>query len=211
MNSLMVFDEHVAEYDEWYEKYPEVFKSEVEALRDMLPEGEALSGIEVGLGTGQFAKALGIKEGIEPSPNMRAVAISRGIEVMDAVAESLPYKDLKFDFVLMSFCISYFKELHSPFKEAHRVLKNNGALVIGFLDKNSVIGRAYAEHQADSIFYKHAKFYSVNKVVSELTQAGFRNITIAQTLFDPLDKIKTFQPSRKGYGEGSFVVLKALK
>jgi ubiquinone/menaquinone biosynthesis C-methylase UbiE len=211
MRKQFSFDEHVVEYEEWFEQYPWVFKSEVEALREMLPFGEKLNGIEVGVGTGRFSKALGIKEGIEPSPAMREVAIGRGIEVMDGVAESLPYGDHRFDFVLMNFCISYFADLHSPFKEAHRVLKSNGVLVVGFIDKNSIIGRYYEQNKPNSTFYKHANFYSVDKVLVELTRAKLKHTSICQTLFDSLDDIKEFQPSKPGYGAGSFVVIKAMK
>ena len=116
-----------------------------------------------------------------------------------------------FDFVLMNFCISYFAELHPPFKEAHRVLKSNGVLVVGFIDKNSIIGRYYEAHKPESTFYKHAKFYSVDKVLNELTRARLKHSSTCQTLFNPLDEIKEFQPSKPGFGEGSFVVVKAMK
>lgn len=211
MKRNLPFNDHVAEYEEWYERYPWVFLSEVEALRMMLPEGDKLTGIEVGLGTGRFSQALGIREGIEPSRNMRAMAIRRGIEIVDGVAERLPYADLRFDFVLMNFCISYFDDVHVPFKEACRVLKNDGSLVVGFIDKNSIIGEAYEARKADSIFYKQATFYSVDKILFELNRVGFKHITLCQTLFGDLDSIKEYQPSKPGYGEGSFVVIRAMK
>ena len=88
-----VFESHVNEYEAWYEKYPEVYQSEIQALREhfrRLPE--SIQGIEVGLGTGRFAEPLGIKEGVEPSEPMAERARKRGIEVMDARAEHLPYK-----------------------------------------------------------------------------------------------------------------------
>jgi len=211
MKKHLPFDEHVTEYDSWFDAYPFVFKSEVEALREMLPVGEALSGIEVGLGTGRFSEALNIKEGVEPSQPMREVAIRRGIEIMDGVAEDLPYADLRFDFVLMAFCISYFDRLLPAFKEAFRVLKKDGCLVIGFLDKDSPIGKQYEEHKSESVFYKHANFYSVDKVQHDLKKAGFRYFNIAQTLFRPLDQINELEHARPGYGEGSFIVIRASK
>ena len=58
MTTTELFDQHVAEYEEWFRQYPFVFRSEIEAVREMLPEGEHLSGIEIGLGTGQYANAL---------------------------------------------------------------------------------------------------------------------------------------------------------
>lgn len=211
MKANTPFDEHVKEYEEWFEKYPWVFRSEVEALREMLPVGEKLTGIEVGLGTGRFSKALGIKEGVEPSIAMRSLAISRGIEIMDGVAEELPYGDLRFDFVLMNFCICYFDTLHAPFKEAFRVLKNSGALIIGFIDRDSIIGKDYEARKKDSVFYRSANFYSVDKVLFELNRVGFRHMQLSQTLFHPLDEIKELEQSKPGYGEGSFVVIKAMK
>lgn len=211
MKTNLPFDTHVSDYEEWFDEYPFVFRSEVEALRQMLPEGENLHGIEVALGTGRFAEALGIKEGVEPSANMRAAAVERGIEVVDAVAEQLPYGDLRFDFVLMSFCISYFNDLHVAFKEANRVLKQNGALVVGFIDRNSLIGKYYEKHKPESTFYKLANFYTVDKVIFELNRAGFKHFQFCQTLFGELDDIKTFEPAKTGYGEGSFIVIQARK
>ena len=211
MKQNLAFESHAAEYEEWYDKYPFVFKSEVEAIREMLPEGENLRGIEVALGTGQFSKALGIKEGIEPSLGMRALAKKKGIVVVDAVAEQLPYGDLRFDFVLMAFCISYFDDLHVPFKEAHRVLKKNGTLVIDFIDKQSPIGKRYELQKTDSTFYKTANFYSVDKVISELKNVNFKHFKFCQTLFHPLDEVKSFEAAKPEYGEGSFVVVQAKK
>ena len=52
------------------------------------------------MGTGRFSKALGIKEGIEPSEEMAIKAMKSGIEIMKGVAERLPYSDYHFDFLL---------------------------------------------------------------------------------------------------------------
>src|SRR5581483_11525189 len=100
------FETNAEEYDAWFDKFPEVFASEVGILRAALPEGD-IQGIEVGMGTGRFAEALSIKEGVEPAEEMRKIAYNRVIDVRDANAEQLPYKDLRFDFVLTT-AISYF-------------------------------------------------------------------------------------------------------
>ena len=211
MISTLPFNDHVTEYEEWFEKYPFVFQSEVEAIRDLLPVGDKLYGIEVALATGRFAKALDIKEGVEPAPNMRALALKRGIEVLDAEAEHLPYKDLHFDFVLMSFCISYFEGLSAAFSEAKRVLKNGGSLIVGFIDRDSLIGKYYEQRKSGSIFYKQATFYPTENVSTELKKTGFKTLEFSQTLFQELDDITELEVARPGYGEGSFVVIKATK
>lgn len=211
MLQLLPFNDHVAEYEDWYKKYPFVFRSEVAAIKEFLPRGENIRGIEVGLGTGRFAKALGIKDGIEPAENMRAVAEAKGIFVLNAVAEHLPYKSLQFDFVLMNFCISYFENIPEAFKEAHRVLKRGGCLIAGFIDKNSRIGRFYLERKAESVIYKNANFYTVPKIEKELKNAGFKKLQFLQTLFYDLDSIKSIEKPLTGHGRGSYVLIKAIK
>jgi ubiquinone/menaquinone biosynthesis C-methylase UbiE len=193
MIKTIPFNEHVAEYEEWFEKYPFVFK------------------IEVGMGTGRFSIELGIREGTEPSRNMRSLALDRGLEVMPGEADHLPFKDMHYDFVLMVFCISYFNDLSAAFTEAKRVLKNGGALIVGFIDKGSIIGKAYERRKPFSVFYKQANFYRPDKIIDELRKNGFKDLQFSQTLFHPLDEIKELEPSKPGYGEGSFVLIKAIK
>ncbi len=211
MISTLPFDEHVTEYDEWYEKYPFVFQSEVEAIRAFLPGGKDIKGIEVALGTGRFSKALGIKEGIEPSANMRALAEKRGIDVLAGVAEHLPYEDNQYDFVLMAFCISYFENLSAAFLEARRVLKNGGALIVGFIDKDSIIGQSYEKRKPFSVFYKEATFYRTKSIIAELRKLNLIDLQFSQTLFHPLEEIRVLEPAKPGYGEGSFVLIRACK
>jgi ubiquinone/menaquinone biosynthesis C-methylase UbiE len=210
LRKIEPFDKYVLEYDQWFDNHPAVFKSEVEALREMLPYGES-HGIEVGLGTGRFSVELGMKEGVEPAFNMRRMAVERGIEVMDAVAEKLPYKDLHFDFVLMASCISYFFNMKKAFMEANRVLKKGGAIIIGFIERDSLIGELYEEKRQRSKFYKQANFYSLSKVLAVLKDTQFNDFTISQTLFGKLENIHEFQPAKNGYGEGSYIVVKAIK
>lgn len=207
---IAVFDRRAEEYDEWFDRHPYAFQSEVEAIREFLPEGES-HGIEIGLGTGRFAQELGIKEGIEPSMAMRRIAVNRGVEVMDAVAERLPYKALHFDFVLMTSCVIYLVDVKKAFREANRVLRWNGSLIVGLLDRNGKIAQDYLQRKEIDSFYENAKFYEPTQVLNWLREAGFRQFEVRQTLFDPLNEVVAFQPTQRGFGEGSFVVIKAKK
>lgn len=211
MIPTLPFSEHVAEYEQWYEVHPFVFRSEVQAIKELIPPGQDLKGLEVAAATGRLSEALGIFEAIEPCANMRSVAQRRGVNVRSGEAEFLPYHAMSFDFVVMSFCISYFESIRLAFKEANRVLKPNGCLIVGFLDKDSIIGKEYEGRRDKSVFYKQATFYSPDKVLKELKEAGFKEFTITQTLYGSLDEIKEVQYPEPGYGKGSYVLVKAIK
>ena len=205
-----IFDRNAEAYDEWFDRRPYVFQSEVEALREFLPKGNS-HGIEIGLGTGRFARELGIKEGIEPSFAMRKIAVNRGIEVMDAVAERLPYKALHFDFILMPTSLNYITDVKKAFREAYRVLRWNGVFIVGVIDKDQQIAKEYQQRNEMDSFYDTATFYQPTQVLNWLREAGFRQFEVRQTLFTPLNEVIELQPSKLGFGEGSFVVIKAKK
>jgi SAM-dependent methyltransferase len=202
------FEQHVDRYEAWFERHPDAFASELAALRESMPPGE---GMEVGVGTGRFAGPLGIRAGVEPSPQMRALAQTRGIDAIDGVAEALPYADAVFDVVLMVTTICFVDDLDAAMGETHRVLRPGGHLVIGFVDRESPLGRDYAAHRAGNVFYRDATFYSVPEVAARLGRADFVDLSYRQTIFTPLAEVVTLQASRAGYGEGSFVVVRARK
>lgn len=211
MAPTSTFEQNVAEYEQWYIDHPEVYDSEVKALQEQFAKlSEDLRGIEIGLGTGRFSIPLGIKEGIEPSMSMAEKAVQRGIEVMPGVAEQLPYGDLQFDFVLFV-TICFLDDLKLALKEVMRVLKPNGAIIIGFLDKDQAVAKEYMEKRNRSKFYKEARFYSVKRIHTLLSETGFVRIEYNQTLFGEIDSIKEVQLPIEGHGKGSFVVVKAHK
>lgn len=206
-----IFDKYVEDYEAWYDKYPEVYQSELAALKEQfkkLPEN--IRGIEVGIGTGRFAKPLGIKEGIEPSEAMAKKAVRRKIEVLKGVAEYLPYGDLQFDFVLFV-TICHLDNVKLAIEQAHRVLKHKGAIIIGFLDKDQSVAKEYKERSERSTFFNKVQFYSVKYIKEIIEETGFKNLEFNQTLFGTLDSIKEIQLPKSGYGQGSFVVIKATK
>lgn len=205
------FETHLKEYEDWFDRYPAVYESELLAIRshfDDLPEN--LNGIEVGLGTGKYSLPLGIKQGVEPAKTMREEALKRGLEVMDARAEHLPYKDLQFDFVLFV-TVCHLDDLGDALKEAHRVLKPKGSVIIGFIDKEGQLGKQYEQKRAKSTFYREAWFYSVDKMKELLKEKGFKKPVFLQTLFAEIDEIKSVEEPKEGTGEGSFVVVRAEK
>jgi len=203
------FEKYTSQYEDWFERNRFVYESEIRAIREQLPERG--QGIEIGVGSGRFAVPLGIRLGLEPSGRMRDLAQNRGIETVAGVAERLPFRDTQFDFALMVTTICFLDDVETAFKEAYRVLRPAGHLIIGFVDKDSAVGRSYQQNKNESVFYGEAIFYSVDEVNSQLKETGFRNLSFTQTVFHKLAETRETEPTREGYGEGSFVVVKAAK
>jgi SAM-dependent methyltransferase len=209
MAKIKPFNEHVSEYEQWFVDHYFVFQSELTALRKAIPEKGA--GVEIGIGSGIFALPLKIQDGIEPSPAMRRKAKERGIYPIDGVAEKLPYPDKSYDYSLMVTTICFLDNIIQSFKEVYRILRKKGKFIIGFVDKNSPVGKIYLENREQSLFYKDAIFYNTREVYRYLRKTGFKIDMTWQTVFGSLNDIVEDQKPRKGYGKGSFVVIRARK
>lgn len=200
-----VFDIYKDEYEEWFEQNRFAYLSELELLRSVIPKSGY--GLEIGVGTGIFADPLGIGFGIDPSNNMLQIAKKRSIKVVLAKGEYIPFRDEIFDYAAIIVTICFVDEPDLVLKESLRVIKNDGKIILGFIDKDSWLGRIYLAKKHKSKFYKDAKFYSTKEIVELLKNNSFRDINIYQTIFDPPNTIKSIQHYREGFGEGGFVVI----
>jgi SAM-dependent methyltransferase len=209
MPKILPFQRYTGQYEDWFSDHRWVYEAELRAVKALLPGSDR--GLEVGVGTGRFAKPLGIKTGLEPSVRMREIARRRGIKVLAGVAENLPFGDGEFDLVLMVTTVCFLDDIHQAFQEAHRVLANDGFFIAGIVDRNSPIGQQYLKHQNESVFYKLATFFSVDEVVKIMRQSGFIDFRFRQTIFRSLSVTDDKEPVKLGYGEGSFVVVRGRK
>ncbi len=211
MPKIEPFEKYASKYEDWFVKHRFAYESELRAIKAQLPESENSISIEIGVGSGRFAAPLGIALGVEPSSKMRALARTRGIDVIGAVAEALPFGNSSFDLALMVTTICFVDDLRTAFKEVYRILKPDGCLVIGFIDRDSPVGRLYERHKEESVFYRVARFYTTEAVISILEKTGFKDFSFCQTIFHDLAEINEVESVKAGYGEGSFVVVKAKK
>src|SRR3989304_4255381 len=206
---IEIFDRFALEYDQWFIENSFAYFSETEAIRRFIP-GSGL-GVEIGAGTGRFSIPFGIRIGIEPSEEMARLAQSRGLSIARAVAEELPFADHTIDYILMVTTICFLTNLPAAFKEIHRVLKPGGRVIIGFIDRESPLGKKYELMKGSSRFYKGATFYSASQVMNILTTACFSDYKLCQTIFsNPKDMVK-YDPVQEGHGKGGFVVLRGIK
>ncbi|MEX2524497.1 MAG: class I SAM-dependent methyltransferase [Gammaproteobacteria bacterium] len=203
------FETHHQRYEAWFGEHEAAYISELLALRPFIPwEGR---GLEIGVGSGRFAAPLGIQVGLDPSPAMLSHAAARGIETVEGIAENLPFTDCSFDHSLVVTTICFVDSAEKMLAEAYRVLKPEGRLIIGFIDRESDIGQDYLAHQDTSIFYRNATFYSAGEVEQLLLETGFSIDTWAQTLANPLPETRTIEPLYPGRGRCAFVVVTAAK
>jgi ubiquinone/menaquinone biosynthesis C-methylase UbiE len=207
--NIHVFEKHAREYDRWFETHTFAYESEVLAVQSLLPRSG--KGLEVGVGTGRFASRVGIKVGVEPAPAMASIARQRGIEVYEARAEALPFAGASFDSVLMVTTICFLIDPLQSLREAWRVLKTRGHIVIGMIDKDSHLGKTYEAKKSKSTFYRYAHFYSVKQVIEWLKRSGFGEIKTRQTIFKLPREMTAVEPVKDGYEEGGFAVIAAQK
>jgi len=202
-----VFDQHHLKYDGWYEKNKFAYFSELEAIRKVLPkEGR---GLEIGAGTGRFSGPLGIDIGIDPSRNMLDVAQQRGVITRWGYGEDLPFLKESFNYIAIIITLCFVQNPQKVLRESRRVLKKNGKLIVGIIDKNSFLGELY--RKKESLFYKQANFFSIEEVVDLLKVTGFNQISYLQTIFQLPDKMKSIEKPQKGFGKGGFIVVAAKK
>jgi SAM-dependent methyltransferase len=201
------FDEHADLYEAWFDRHPLVFRSELEALRPLVPiRGRS---VEIGVGSGRFALPLGIRCGVEPSRTMAALAARRGLALVRGVAESLPLADASQDLALMVTTICFVDDPPRALREAARILRTGGWLVLGLVDLASPLGRSYERRRQASPFYRSATFFTAEEVLGILDQTGFRAPRIRQTVFGEPGSLRAVQPAVPGHGEGGFVVIAA--
>lgn len=204
-----VFEKYAQEYDAWFDRFPFVYQSELQAIKGVLQRvGQA---VEIGVGTGRFAPPLNIRLGVEPSPAMAALAHQRGVQIILAKAENLPLLDSLFDTVLMVTVLCFLCQPFLALQEAARILKPGGRLVLGLLDPDSPLGRRLEAEKEQSRFFREAKFVRLPQVLTWLSELDFQNIACCQTIFHELAAIAAPEPVRPGFGAGLFVVVRAQK
>lgn len=201
------FDKYVDKYDRWYKDNDALYRSEIAALKEIIPKNS--NGIEIGVGTGRFASQLGITEGIDPSTEMAKIANSRGLTVYQGTAENLPILPDIYDYALMVFTLCFLDNIDLAFRNIYTIIKPSGYFILGMFDKDSPPGQLMMQKKASSDFYKLSNFISVDETIKRLALARFKVESIHQTIFDM--KSNTFQKSKPGYGEGLMTILKCKK
>ena len=182
--NINIFNKRADDYESWFSSNEILFKTEASAIKHFLPENLAdYKSLEIGVGTGKFAQEFKIQSGVEPADNMAKISHKKGIDVIQAKAESLPYANATFDYVFFITVLCFTENPLQALKEAYRVLKPKGKIILASLDLNSSTGKLYAGQIKKSTYYLQAQFFSPDNLKSMLIETGFTNLEFVQTVF----------------------------
>ncbi len=182
--SVQLFEELAERYDAWYDSPigRVAFPLEVAVLRPLL-SGSPKPWIEIGVGSGRFAKELQVDVGIDPTMKPLLLAKKRSVTVVQAVGEKLPFRDASFGAVLIVVTLCFVNDPISVLREAKRVLRDNGALVLGMVFADSPWGEFYKRKASEGHpFYKAAHFLSRADLKQMLDFVGFSVVAARSTL-----------------------------
>lgn len=209
------FERGGQEYDRWYEtaKGLALLSTEVACLRPLLDQFQQPY-LEVGVGTGRFAQALGIECGVDPSLPALELARAQGIDVREGSGEHIPFEDASFGGVLMALTLCFVADPNAAIREVRRVLLPGGGLVLGLLLKGTPWADSYARRgQEGHPIYRSAHFHTRGEVEQLLSQGGFRVVRYRSTLFQ-MPGQESYEPEIpvEGFAEAAgFVGLAAAK
>ena len=207
------FETRAGEYDAWFDANRTTFRNELDAVRSILPEGsDRRRWVEIGVGSGRFAEALCIPLGVEPAGGMAALARERGIDVRQGTAESLPLPAASYAAVFLITSLCFIDDAAAAFREASRILTLMGHVVVAFLPCDSPFGRVITAARESDPFFRYARLWRRDEVVSALDEAGLRIDQAVHTLTgEPKDWNTRIEAPSPGWIDGSFVVLRARK
>ncbi|MCX7641026.1 MAG: class I SAM-dependent methyltransferase [Elusimicrobiales bacterium] len=168
--NIKIFEDNIDEYDLWYKKNNHIFKKEIKAIKKLIKDEKIKRSVEIGCGSGMFCKALNIIEAIEPSKKLSKTANDRGIKVIKAFGEKIPYKDNTFDAAFILFTIEFVFNPLKIIKQVYRILKRGGIIIIGFINKDSI----RLEEKKKNKFYKKAQFFNFHDISNLLKENSFK-------------------------------------
>lgn len=204
-DAINAFSRLAAEYDRWFDS-PQgtvISQMELEAVRILIKDFKKPF-LEIGVGSGRFAKELEIEFGVDPSPKLLDMALKRGIKVKEAQGEKLPFDDAYFGAVFILFTLCFVENPLMVLSEARRVLNKDGCLIVGFINKESAWGKRYAEKGKEGHpIYRYARFYSINEIIKIIKSSSMQVEAFSSALFQSPSDRPHIKRARKGLIPGA--------
>ena len=227
------FDGYAALYDEWFMKNENLFTSELRLFQKALGEISGMRVLSVGCGSGLFESYIDSSnvEGIEPSKDMGAIAVKRGVNVIHfGLIEEVELPEEAYDIIYFNGSSSYMEDLKLVYEKSLRALKKGGRLILLDVPKESAFGFMYLlgknlgtyDHKAlcgvmPKLPYplglaSSGVWHSSEEKISILKDLGCKNFNFYQTLIkNPMYTNEEPEEVSDGYKSGGYVAIIAEK
>lgn len=228
------FDQYAEKYDSWFLNNRNVLYSEVKLVAHFLKDaGRVLS---IGCGSGLFEMILekelniSIKNGVEPSSDMAAIAEKRGMNVQIATAEDMVIENDHYDTVLFNGSPSYIPNLKKAIANGYNALKKGGKMILIDVPKESSYGLLYNlakstgtwEHPLLKDVYprdpypielvNQSNWRTTSEKIALMEEAGLSGLEFAQTLTKhPVYSDDLEEEPIEGYDSGDYVAICGYK
>jgi tRNA-Thr(GGU) m(6)t(6)A37 methyltransferase TsaA len=199
------FDMLTDKYDAWYDSAEgrPLYESELRCLRPLVEDSSG-SILEIGVGTGRFAMHFPDVTGIDPSLNALKMAEKRGVKTVHGYGENLPLEDETFGCILIIVTLCFVENPLDVLREARRVLRKGGSIIIGLVPRDSPWGAFYEEKKrAGHPFYSNARFYVLKDIENMLQTAGLKISRIRSTLLQSPDDSRRIEEPVEGNISGA--------
>lgn len=205
------FAESAERYDAWYDSPAGrvLFDCELAALRPLLAEvvGRRL---EIGVGSGRFAAALGVDIGIDLLRGPLHRARARGVCVVQGDGARLPFAAGSFGAAVVVSSLCFAPDPAGQLAEVRCTLRSDGRLVLGTVPLNSPWGHSYAaEGRPGHRFYREARFQTHAEITRLLAGAGLRVVTSRSNLRQSPTSSPVREQPRTGIDDGAGFVARA--
>ena len=129
----------ITAYAEWSHNYPAhahnpLMRAEERALLDLLPDPRGKIALDLGCGTGRYARILHERGatrviGTDLSPEMLARADKQNASFILSDLDQLPFANCFFDLVVCGLAIGHIQDLHRALAEISRTMQRGGTLL----------------------------------------------------------------------------------
>lgn len=196
---MTTFDSIASRYDSWYEtefgKYAD--RLEKKLVRELLGNISGKRILEIGCGTGnyavEFSKGSELYICLDISKEMLKLARSKTkncneIHLIRGDGRFLPIKKESIDVIIIITMLEFVDDIVPVIKESKRVLKENGKLIIGILNKYSLY--ILFEILKGNRTYKNAKIRTIYEIMRFLKEENVRILKWGSTIFVPKTSCK---------------------
>jgi ubiquinone/menaquinone biosynthesis C-methylase UbiE len=155
--------------------------------------GPGLDVLDVGCGSGGFTRAIAAAAGARMTGydmSERFIDLARGLPPLETGAvdwvvgdaEQLPFRPSSFDRVLLSLVLHQLACPETAVREAFRVLRAGGLVLVRTIDPHDVAGRVPERYLPAMAEADAARLPAIDAVVRWLEQTGFTDVTVESHL-----------------------------